>query len=361
MAKPKNNKIAIIQPFIAHFREQFFNDLQTHVDYDLYSFQKIVAKHREGLKAANIKYKKLKILHIKQFRLFNPFRILFHYDTIVLCGEISIISNWVILLMNKVFLNRKILVWGHGATYSKKNPINFGHILMYCLSDGGIFYTSKEMRFWRRKFPKKQMTFLNNTIYIDQTYISALNENKSENLKKLKTKYKIYQKELFISCHRFSNPNRRHDLLLQAVLKSNPNNVGFIIIGEGSLKPDFSDFSNVYDFGAVWDSQIKTELFFIANYYLQFGWTGLSIVEAFAFGKPVITMKRDSKTRHSVEYNYLKNGYNSIILNDINQLNNLNLNQYDNEKLSLNALHTYNNDLRINHMVNKMFKSITNE
>jgi len=146
---------------------------------------------------------------------------------------------------------------------------------MCFLCDKGVFYTPKEMRYWRMKFPKKKMTALNNTLFVDQTHFKILNEKIIVNKAKLKNKYNITQSKIFISCHRFTNPNRRHDLLEKVIAKSDKTKVGFIIIGDGYLKPDF---------------------------YLQFGWLDLSIVEAFAYGKPVITMRRVKELKHSVEY-----------------------------------------------------------
>jgi len=42
----------------------------------------------------------------------------------------------------------------------------------------------------------------------------------------------------------------------------------------------------------------------------------LSIVEAMAYGKPVVTFKRSPKTLQCVEYHYLKDGFNAVILNE---------------------------------------------
>lgn len=361
MHKSKNNEIAIIQPLIRSYRAEFYSLLSEQIKFELFTINKTQKNNNEVSKLANVKYIQLKTYQHKQFRWFNPLPILHKYKTIVLCGESSIISNWLILLFSKMF-KTKVYVWGHGVTYSKTNPINIFHSFMYCLSDGAVFYTTKEMRFWKQKFSSKKMTTLNNTLYIDQSYYNKLNQDTEANRCLLKRKYGITQKKVFISCHRFTNPNRRHDLLEKVISESDSNKTAFIIIGEGKLKPDFSIFSNVFDFGAVWDNDIKTELFFIADFYLQFGWTGLSIVEAFAHAKPVITMQRSKQVKHSVEYFYLKDNYNSIILNDVNHFHKvLNLNETKIQALALNALNTYNNQLHINQMVNNMYLILSNE
>jgi len=355
------DKITIIQPLIPSYRQEFFLRLSSKINYDLFTLSEKKSMHREGLNESNTNVKNLKTLQFKQFRWFNPFPILRKYKTIVLCGESSIITNWVILLVSK-FINNKILIWGHGVTYSKNKPVNILHKLMYFLCDGGIFYTPKEMRFWKMKFPNKNLIALYNTVFVNQEYFNLLNKNKSGNIDILKNKHSITQSKIFISCHRFTNPNRRHDLLEKVIAESDKTNVGFIIIGEGYLKPDFSKYSNVYDFGAVWDDNLKTELFFIADFYLQFGWTGLSIVEAFAYGKPVISMRRGKAIKHSVEYYYLKNNFNSIIINDVNEFKSIEeINENKIEELAVNALNTYNCDLPIQQMVDNFYKALSNE
>lgn len=108
----------------------------------------------------------------------------------------------------------------------------------------------------------------------------------------------------------------------------------------------------VYDFGAVCDEKLKTELFFIADFYLQFGWIGLSIVEAFAYGKSIITMRRSEHIKHSVEHYYLKNKYDLIILNNITLFHKIiSICKQEIKTLALNA---YNNHLQIRQMINNI-------
>ena len=93
----------------------------------------------------------------------------------------------------------------------------------------------------------------------------------------------------------------------------------FIIIGPGRNKPDFSGFENVHDFGAVYDTDVKRELFAIADIYFQPGWVGLSIVEAMAYGLPVFTFKRSEETKQCVEYSYIKASQNGMIFENMDE------------------------------------------
>ena len=78
-------------------------------------------------------------------------------------------------------------------------------------------------------------------------------------------------------------------------------------------------FDNVYDFGAVYDTNVKRELFAIADIYFQPGWVGLSIVEAMAYGLPVFTFRRSEQTKQCVEYSYIRNSQNGMIFEDMDE------------------------------------------
>lgn len=358
MFSGKNN-IAIIQPFIPTYRTDFFLGLAKEVPYDLFSFQRTNSKHRNGLIEGDVNFYKIKSYRLFNLRWFNPINILCKYNTIILCGEASILTNWLILIAGKL-INRNILVWGHGATYSKPHPITIFHLVMYYLSRGGIFYTPKEMRYWRMKFPKKKMVALYNTLTVDRTYYKNLDEKRMRNILDLKKKYGIKQQTIFVSCYRFTNKSRRTDLLLKVIEELDPNKYAFIIIGDGFLKPDFALFQNVYDFGAVWDNKRKTELFFVSDFYLQFGGIGLSIVEGMAYSKPVITMRRSKEIKHGTEYYYLRNRFNSIILSDIKKFEQslIHITPSKYVSLSHNALRTYNNELQMSRMIKHMKSAI---
>ena len=225
---------------------------------------------------------------------------------------------------------------------------------MYFLSESAIFYTEKEMRIYRKIFPNKKLSFLNNTIAINPNTINESYQNYSKNY--LKKKHKIKHKKIFISCYRYTNPNRNDYELFKLIRKCCSQNldVGFIIIGVGDMKPNFEGLNNVYDYGELYDDKIKLELFQLSDFYLQLGWTGLSIVEALAHKKPVVTLRRSKKIKQSVEYFYLQNKYNALILNNISDFDNvLSLKQNDLDKLSENAFLTYSKELRMTNMINK--------
>ena len=180
-------------------------------------------------------------------------------------------------------------------------------------------------------------------------------------LEHLKKKHNITHKKIFISCYRFTNPDRRDDELFKLISKCSIQNldVGFIIIGVGDLKPNFEGLNNVYDYGELYNAQVKLELFQLSDFYLQLGWTGLSIVEALAHKKPIVSLRRSKQTKQSVEYYYLRNKYNAIIMNNISGfVEVLAINEDELKQLSENAFLTYTEELQMKNMINNFIHHV---
>jgi glycosyltransferase involved in cell wall biosynthesis len=165
---------------------------------------------------------------------------------------------------------------------------------------------------------------------------------------------------VLLFCARFENPYRRTDLLIESIQRLNPNEFAFVIIGVGKLKPDFSAYKNVYDFGAVYDNQVKQELFSIADIYFQPGWVGLSIVEAMAYALPIFTFRRSNETKQCVEYSYISHKETGLLFNDINECVQTLQSITDEEinKMGRNARQFVSENLSVKNMVNNALSVI---
>ena len=314
-----NNSIAVLQPQIPHFRTEFYKTLRECIfNLDIYVYNSIKKSEQQGFQIDCTNLHNISNLHYKGILWYNPCPLLQKkYDTLVLMWHFAHITTW-LLLLTKFIHRKKIILWGQGISVKRylKEENNPNVLLrwMLALADGAWVYMEKETKEWQKVFPEKKIVALNNTL-------SGTNEmlkcqafyNKDE----LKRKYNINEKYIFIFCARFTNPYRRTDFLLKAIESLNKELFGFVIIGAGIHKPDFSDYSNVYDFGAQYDMNLKQELFSLADLYFQPGWVGLSIVEAMAYGKPVCTFMRSNKTLQCVEYSYIEDGVNGMIFSDM--------------------------------------------
>lgn len=310
-------RIAIVQKVISGYRQEFFKELTKKNDLSIFTYHDPAKGDVSEVEGA--KCKRIKKLQWKSFFYVRMWPLLLgHFDILVLQWHQGHISTW-ILLLTKWLHRRKIILWGQGISVQRylkeeKKP-NILLRWMMKMANGGWIYMDKEYDQWHTILPKKPMVALKNSL----SGLDEMLEYKPDITKELmKAKYNITQERIFIFCARFIHNNRRTDLLEEIIHKLDRQDNGFIIIGDGPFKPDFTKYTNVYEFGALYVNAVKRELFSIADLYLQPGWVGLSIVEAMAYGKPVCTFVRSAQTLQCVEYDYIKDGDNGMIFKDVN-------------------------------------------
>lgn len=321
-------KLIHLQPFIPHYREEFFDLLaqrlsQKTIDGKTWGQEIYTYEKTKDVASASFNISRLVSKHIPS-RLFkgkllfyNPFPLLKKENKVlVLMLHFGHITTW-LLLLTRWLHHRKTILWGQGISVRRylkeeKKP-DWKLKRMIALADGVWLYMDKEKEQWQKRFPQKPMVALHNTLTgVDEmvAYEPVLS------IAALKEKYGVKQEVVFIFCARFTAA-RRVDLLLETIQRLDAKRYGFVIIGSGASKPDFSSYQNVYDFGAVYDTAVKRELFALADVYFQPGWVGLSIVEAMAYGKPIFTFERSRETLQCVEYSYIHHGENGMIFHSI--------------------------------------------
>lgn len=311
--------IAIVQPLVPHYREHFFNRLREQAPFDLYCYDGAAALQKQNLSAGSTSVKSLSAWSVGPFVLYNPMRFFrSDYKILVLMLNFAHLSTWVILLL-KPFLKQKVILWGHGISVKRyvqeeRRPSRLLKWMMQ-LADATWFYTTRELELWQQVIPGMNAVALNNTISEVERIIQEPVPDKAL----LREKYGISANRVLIYCARFNEVGRRIDLLLKLISATDPAQYNFIIIGAGKYKPDFSVYPHVHDFGAVYDPVVKQELFGMANLYFQPGWIGLSAVEAMAYAKPVCTFKRSEAVLQCVEYSYIRNGYNGLIFESVEE------------------------------------------
>jgi len=321
--------LTIIQPFIPHYRREFFKKLANKFDLNILCIRKPNQTENFNLDEQNpVQY--IKTIRFKQFYLFNPF------SKIILKNKIIVINpdfRWVGLIpmiLCKKLLNIKILLWTQGVSikrgFNPNSTIDKIKIFIYNQSDGLIFYTKNELDIMKPYLKNLKLNYLNNTIDINKIFNVSIENKRSK--KSLKNKYNIHSSRILIFCARFIK-DRRADLLLKLIQRLINRDVHWLIIGEGTSRPDFSPYQNVSYFGPVYDLNKKAELFALADYSFQPAWTGLTIVESFAFGVPYITFKKSSKIYQSAEYGYLIDGKNGHIIDNLERAESIICNSTD--------------------------------
>ena len=315
--------VAIVQPMAPNYRTDFFQRLANRImPTDVFVFEKTEESKRQGFKIndsdnLNVCYIANKNVH--EVLTYNPLPLLNkRYDTLVLMLHFAHLTTWLLLLIRWLH-RKKIILWGQGISVKRylresKRP-DWKLKWQIALADGVWIYEEPEAKQWQKIFPKKPIVALNNTLTgVEEMCRWVVSK---EERRRLKSKWAIEQEIVFIFCARFDNDYRRPDLLIEAIDRLDKDKYGFVIIGDGKNKPDFSQHRNVLAVGAVYDNQTKRELFAAADVYFQPGWVGLSIVEAMAYGKPVFTFRRSEQTLQCVEYCYIEEGKNGLIFDDM--------------------------------------------
>lgn len=350
--------LAIVQPLIPHYREEFFLKLKERLPLDVYQYERSENVSKGGfLASSRVETIYINTLILGRIIAYNPLPLLKpKYSKLLLTLNFGHLTVW-FLLLTKFLHKKKIYLWGHGISVKRfiKEESQPSLLLkwMIKLADGVAFYTEHERNLWLPYFPDSNLISFDNTISGIEN-IHPLHDRSS-----LKEKLKITQETIVLYCARFNIVERRPDLLELVIQKSDPKSVGFIIIGDGALKPDFGKYTNVYDFGRLYDENKKRELFSIADIYFQPGWTGLSIVEAMAYGKPIFTFKRSEDIKQCVEYAYIQHGVNGLLFESLNELVDF-LNNKPNkeaiEELGRNAYEFSHRRLTIENMVDNALK-----
>jgi glycosyltransferase involved in cell wall biosynthesis len=343
-------KIAFVLTAVNYYRTPFFEKLKKRLSFDVYEFAR---DRSNSIKKAHIGQHQLACLVFRGFRIYNFLNVILGgYRVIILSDEKRFLSNYIILLFSKLF-GYKTVLWGHGFKVKNylresENPPAIRK-LSYNLASLVWFYTEKEMAIWKRFYPNLNAVSLNNTLDL-----SKLEKRKGLSRREAREKHHIFPGIVLIFCARFiPENNRRIDVLLEVIEKLQRSRFSFIIIGDGPSKPDFTKFSNVREFGAVYNDNLKGELFDAADLYIQPGHLGLSCVEALAYGKPVVTLKRSLKTQQCVEYAYIIDAFNGLVCTDaddmINRIGSLTTEQI--KLISVNATNYYKENLTMDYMV----------
>lgn len=308
------NKILIIQPIVPHYRIPFFDRLS-----QIFNILILYSRSDLSFKIKHRKYiKKVRSLNIGKIELFFVFHDLLRFrpDIVITYGEVKQLTN-VLLFFLKCLVCFKLIIWSHGFKDKKLSFVDKIRLFEMRRADGVIFYTENCFKD-AKKYNLKKSYYLNNTLEMCETQ-----KNDSElDIIKMKIKYDINTKTNGVFISRFTKA-KAPELLLKIMIESHKKNreIGFIIIGDGEYKPDFSKYNFIYDFGRVYDEGIKTELFEISDFSIMPRWIGLSIIECFTFKLPMFTLSNEiDYIEHSVEYSYLRHNQNGYIAKDIKEL-----------------------------------------
>lgn len=215
-------------------------------------------------------------------------------------------------LIQKGLFGRKMIYWGQGCDLADRGSWikNLSFVAEQALCDSIILYAEHLKKYIPRMFHGK--TFVaNNTLMIDYQGLAQCEREK------VLSEHGILTRKNIICVGRIQK-RKRLDHLIAAHAQMNRQDVGLIIVGpdpDGILNG--IEGNNLYKLGSLYGNK-KFDLLSAADVYCLPGAVGLSIVDAFYCGLPLVTEEGDE----SAELMYLRNGINGFLVpkGDIRQM-----------------------------------------
>jgi glycosyltransferase involved in cell wall biosynthesis len=248
----------------------------------------------------------------------------------------------------------RVLYWGHGRDLSDQNSAikNVLYMLEHSLSDSIVLY-AEHLKTHIATWNRKKIFIANNTLNLSD--ISRPDVDKTL----VFDKYGIHTQKNILFVGRLQRRKKLGDLLQAHALMA-LDNVGLVIVGPSEdADVEVGGYKNVYKLGPVYGDSLF-ELMAAMDVYCMPGWVGLSIVDAFFMGLPLVTQEGD----HPPEIGYLRHGENGYMVpaGDLDTMARV-LDQIleDDQlrtRLSLNATQTYRCKAHIDIMCEGFYRAL---
>ena len=286
---------------IPHYRVPIYNYLSRYLKR--YAFDLIVAS--DGIQPENpdpvhFQYAEMHLsaFRIAQFIYREKIQIIIDYM------ELRHLYLFPTYFIAKGLLNRKMIYWGQGRDLldADSGIKNLAYAAEQAMSDAIILYAEHLRKYVPNRFQKK-IFIANNTLCLGD---SGLPQVEKESILK---KYAIKTPKNIICMGRIQK-RKRIEALVEALVYLNRPDFGLILVGpdpEGLLNR--IEGGNIFKLGPIYGEE-KFALLSSADVYCLPGAVGLSIVDAFHCGLPLITEEGDE----SAEIMYLKNGVNGFVV-----------------------------------------------
>lgn len=328
--KQRNHyKVVIIQKYIPQYRLSFFTKLKDNLQQDNIDLIVIYGQPNKSESKRNDSAEipwgeKIINRHINIFGqelIWQPaFRYLDAVDLVIIEQANKLLINYLLIIMGKI-KNFDVAYWGHGKDFQASSDHNLSGKLKKFLSNKvnwWFAYTKNTADILTTYgYPIEKITIVENSI--DTAELVALRSSVTE--EDILAVKKLYQmqgskKGIFIGA---LYKAKRLDFLMKAceIIKTNIPDFEMIVVGGGEEAPFIQNYSANHPWLKYTGPQYgknKVILFSISDLFLSPDVVNLSLLDSFALGVPIITT---ASTKHSPEIDYLINGYNGFIMEDI--------------------------------------------
>ena len=225
------------------------------------------------------------------------------YDVVIMFVGLRQLYLFPLYLCVKGILRRKMVWWGQGRDLADLDAIlkNAAYATEHALCDAIVLYAEHLRKYVASPFRHK-IFIANNTLAL--TY-PGLAGSKEEIL----SSFNIHTRKNIICMGRFQK-RKRVDRLVAAMQLMNRPDIGLILVGPDTEQVlDNVDGANIYKLGPIYDNR-RFDLLSAADVYCLPGAVGLSIVDAFHCGLPLVTEEGDE----SAEIAYLRHAENGFVV-----------------------------------------------
>ena len=320
-------RIVVIQRVLTHYRVPFFEQLRDRlagdgVTLDLLVGQSTTAGALKGDEATLSWATQVKNRYLPFGRgnhlVWQPVaRMARKADLVVVEQASRLLVNYV-LLANRRLGGAKVAFWGHGVNLDRESASRIGEAVKRSTApwaDWWFCYTAGTAQLLaERGISRDRMTVVQNAIDVRelQTIVTAVTDRERHSLNET---LGVEQGPVAL-CLGSIYPNKRPQYLIEAADEIKRGLPGFhlIVVGDGPSRAMLDAASVTRDWlhpVGMLKGKPMAAYASIASVLLNPGLVGLSVLDAFALTLPMVTCDLEL---HSPEIEYLRDGYNGVIL-----------------------------------------------
>lgn len=359
-------KVLIIQRIFSNYRKPIYDRLAAE-----YELRLLHSKNRSGIKQVETSYsfltKRWKY-YKKETTIYLPvLKCIRHFKPDVIIHEFNpSLPSIFILFLLRPFFGFKVIQWGHGINsekiLKKKRLSILLRQLIGMFSNAIILYGNLSKKYFLNLVNPQKIFIAPNSLDTDE-----LNQYRYEfdkkGLETIKDELNIFSKYNIMFVGRMLDHKFVPDMYFDLIFKVNSkiDDLQFHIIGDGTVKNEFNErldkagVINVNLYGSMYGIDLAKYLY-VSDLLLNPGYLGLSIIHAFSFGTPVVSLMESKKgpyhspeVEHVIQMNtgYLAKNKNEIIEFIVTYFQDDRLRSY----MKKNTLSIIENEININHML----------
>jgi glycosyltransferase involved in cell wall biosynthesis len=234
-----------------------------------------------------------------------------NFDTILLLGDMNVLSSWVIAIIAKLSGTR-LVFWGHGFYGNESWVVERIRLMFYSLADAHLVYNNRGKKLMIQHGIKDKDIHV---VYNSLDYYTQKDLRKkvlSVNLIKKEKLFETLMLPTLVFIGRLT-PVKRIDVLIRAFINLNKKSIplNLLIIGDGQEKEKLIELSkpiesHVHFYGKCYDEEKIGSLIANCDLCVSPGNVGLTAIHSLSYGTPVCT--HDSFENQMPEFEVIVEG-----------------------------------------------------